>query len=118
MLVALLAACSGGNSGPSYASPHDIASALDCTTSYDEEPGAIAPADVATCRFEGEQVTLVVGDDVGQRDATITMASKLARKFGARGEASAVVGGTWAVLTESPDTAEDAQAKVGGEVRG
>lgn len=90
---------------------------LGCVSSYNEERGAVAPADVATCRFDGEQVTLVVGDDEAQRDATIAMAGRMARAFGVKAQARVVVGGSWAVMTESVEAADDAHAKVGGTVR-
>jgi len=114
-LTAALTAC-GGGSAHNYSSPRDLADALDCQN-YNAESGAIAPADVATCRFDGEQVTLVVGDSPSQRDATIRFADEMARKFAPKTTAVPVVGGSWAVITESRSAAQDVQAKTGGEIR-
>ncbi len=97
LLILALASCGGGEKD--YASPRELAEALGCTSTYEQRGGAVAPADVGTCQFEGKQVSLVVGDTAEQRDATLKLARDLAAGFG--GEQIGVVqGGRWAVFTE------------------
>lgn len=116
--VAVLAASCGGSSGPTYATPHDIADRLDCGQTYNAEAGAIAPADVATCRFDNTQITLVVGKSDALRDATVTMAAQLAGKFGVKGSLYVVQGPRWAVMGDVlRSTAVDIQAKTGGTIK-
>lgn len=114
LLTVALVACGGSGGGTDYSSPHALADKLDCT-GYDEQSGAIAPADVATCQYKGEQVTLVVGSSTGERDATVTMAKSIADKFSSGDDIAAVIGGKWAVLSSSA-VAHDVQAAVGGKI--
>lgn len=116
--VALVAVSCGGSSGPTYATPHDIADRLDCGPTYNAENGAIAPADVATCQFDRTQITLVVGKSDALRDATVTMAAQIDAKFGIKGGLYVVMGPRWAVMGDTlRSTAEDIQAKTGGTIK-
>lgn len=113
MSAVMLVGCGGG---ASYANPKQLAEKLGCT-SYNAEVGAVAPGDVATCQFNGQQVTVVVGKNGQQRDDTVNVAKKAASTFGASSGLGVVEGGSWAVLTEDAATASLAQKKVGGKVQ-
>lgn len=113
LVVVVAAACSSG--GKQFADPLHMANALGCEQTYNPEKGAIAPADVATCQFKGEQVTLVVGTNA-ERDATVKFAHNIAAKFGAKTIGATVEGNGWAAMMETHEVAVAVQAELGGKI--
>jgi hypothetical protein len=115
VLSFLLAACGGGSHGPAYTTPRDLAVKLHCAGSYNPERGAIAPGDVGTCRFLGNQLTLVTGTNA-ERDATVKFANRIAARFGRTGTDMTVEGDGWAVMADNAGDAASAQAILGGKI--
>lgn len=111
--ILAVAGCSGG--GSSYDTARDLADRLGCTD-YDEEPGAVAPADVATCDLKGDRVTLIVGENADERDATIEVAEKLSAAFGSEQSGGVATGANWAVMGDDRAVERAAEA-LDGDVR-
>lgn len=111
-LTVLLAGCGGSSGGKSYASVADIADALGCSSSLDQD----APADKTmftsesgSCSFGGGTVYLSTFTGPTPRDNYL----KVAKQSGGRYD----VGPRWIVYGDDDKAADAVKAKLGGTIK-
>lgn len=126
----LLASCSSGGSSSTYASSSDIQAELQTAglgcqrlspvEREDREWIQEDALDVATCLVDGEEVTLTIWKDNGQRNNYVGLGENLgcamAEEFGIS-EIFLVVGNRWSVTDVSRTLAERLEDELGGRAR-